>query len=439
MSDQNVVPLSRFRADLSRALSRRGQEMLEATDLAARMEALEPLEAYLIVKELGVGDSVPLLQHATAEQLQAFVDLDCWEANEPSLVDLDAWLAPFAADGPESLARIFVGLEEELQTLYLAGSFGIYDARAEDAPEPGPDERRMATPDGCFVLITTTEGEEREVDPLFLVQSLYAQSVEDAFRRLMAAKWDCTIETEERALQFRSARLEDLGFPPPSEAARLFSPPPAAPRPAARVRQEEPSLLPALYAAPLAEPSLLGRALTFVSAAAEVGRLERELVLVINSAVIAYGEAPRDLAHIAAVAQRVRDTISLGLEMLMAAAEPAAAGSDDEARRAAALLVDYPLADLFRHGHREVAALQRATKALAADPILRSWIDRATPEGDEYTDDRADRAFVRALLAARPLLSGIDPQQPEKARAFARREELAAAEARLDRIAKRLL
>ena len=58
MSDTPVVTLSRFQADLSRALSRRGKRLLVAADLQQQVANLEPLEAYFIVKELGVDDKV---------------------------------------------------------------------------------------------------------------------------------------------------------------------------------------------------------------------------------------------------------------------------------------------------------------------------------------------------------------------------------------------
>src|SRR5437867_3755631 len=104
-SNASVVTLSRFRAELSRALSRRGKRMLEAADLSDQVQALEPLEAYFIVKELGVGDAAPILLHATFEQLKTFIDLDCWSGDRPNLQEIDAWLAVFAAEGFEALAR----------------------------------------------------------------------------------------------------------------------------------------------------------------------------------------------------------------------------------------------------------------------------------------------------------------------------------------------
>ncbi|MEZ4270245.1 MAG: DUF6178 family protein [Myxococcota bacterium] len=93
---ESVVTLSRFQADVSRSLARRGKRMLDMPDLAEQVAKLEPLEAYLIVKELGVEDAYPILKHATREQLQTLVDLDCWEGWSPDIEEINTWLAAFA-------------------------------------------------------------------------------------------------------------------------------------------------------------------------------------------------------------------------------------------------------------------------------------------------------------------------------------------------------
>ena len=77
MSDDTIIELTPFRADLARSLTRRGERLLAATDLAEEVAALEPLEAYYIVRELGLDQALPILRELSHEQLQACLDLDC--------------------------------------------------------------------------------------------------------------------------------------------------------------------------------------------------------------------------------------------------------------------------------------------------------------------------------------------------------------------------
>jgi hypothetical protein len=438
MTESKVIALSRFRADVSRALARRAKDLLTAKNIGEQVEALAPLEAYFIVKELGLDEATGILAHATPEQLQTFVDLDCWTDDAPDPVEIDAWLAPFAAEGQEVLARAFATLESELQVLFLAASLTIYDTRSEEVPEPeNKDVVRRTTADSFFVVEPTSE--EREVDPLFLIDALYKANLDEAFRLLMAAKWEEQSTLEEQALQFREARLGELGFPSRTEALRIFSPPPSRANTIQHFADADATAtLPALYASALGD-SLIARAMTRISDAHAVERLERDFVFLVNNAVVGYGGSPRDLSHVREVCTRVRDVLSLGLEVMLSPNEPLeAAESDAVAGRAAELLLLWPLSDIFRHGNHASAKLARRAKELTSDPVVAKWLDTHETERDDYSEDRRDRAFVRALLGRPPLLGGFDAGRPDKVRAFASHGDLRAAMERLEGIATRV-
>ena len=84
---QDLKAPSIIERDIERALSRRGKALLEAPDLARQVGELEPLEAYFMVKELGLESAVLILLAASEEQLKTFVDLDCWNQDELSVED----------------------------------------------------------------------------------------------------------------------------------------------------------------------------------------------------------------------------------------------------------------------------------------------------------------------------------------------------------------
>ncbi|RYF04020.1 MAG: hypothetical protein EOO40_11610 [Deltaproteobacteria bacterium] len=86
----DIIPLTPLRVEVTRALQRRGKKLLEAADLPAQMALLSPLEAYLTIKELGIEAAMPLFACATAAQLQACIDLDCWEHDNFEASELDA-------------------------------------------------------------------------------------------------------------------------------------------------------------------------------------------------------------------------------------------------------------------------------------------------------------------------------------------------------------
>ena len=440
MSD--VVNLSRFRSSVARALARRGKKLLETNDPAAEMAALETLEAYYIVKEMGVDNAVTLLRHADDEKFLAFIDLDCWRGDRPDAEEIDAWLAPFAAAGEEELWETFLRLDSELQVLFLAQSLIVYDNREEEnLPSPPRGARRKQTVDTFFTIETLPEA-EREVDPFVLVDALYAHDVSVAFALLQAVRWELEDPLAEEAYRFRAGRLEDLGFPSVDRAMLLFSKPPL--KPSAPVDfsggASTPHTLPALYAEPLGGDSLLARAMARITDEKLLAGLEESLRYLCNAAIIAYGDSPNDIRRAAAIATRVRDTLCLGLEHLLSPEAPHAfPDGDGISADAATLLQTWPLSDIFRIAYGEVMQLARDAARLAEDPPVAQWLERSETEADDYSEDRRDREFIKALCSSRPLHGGYDVGDPTKRKAFADKRELAAAVERLDTIAARLI
>lgn len=439
-----ITELTRFRADLTRALARRGARLLEATDQAAEVAALEPLEAYLIARELGLDQARPLLLHLTEGQLQACVDLTCWQRHDFQASALAEWLSPFADEGASALAKTFFALDEEVQILFLAQTIKVYSFEDDQIPEPEDDleeKIRATTPDTLY-LLEMKEEEALPINPLGLVGALYQHDADEASHLIAAVRWEMPSQIEEEALRFRSNRMHELGFVAPDEATILFSPPRQQPPP----RPLEPeecavTRLPALYAQLLGESNLLVQALGLVSEPAALCRLEQELVWTINTAVIAYGETPRDIEYVADIAMRVRDTISLGLESLLFAQVDAPgqpAGEASDARRALGLMKIWTLRDLFRHGYAAAATLQQEVRQAMRLPQVRTWYDLPEMEHSDEPADRLDRAFIRAQLGRHPLLGGFDQADADRVRAFASLADLSAAQARLQRLIRRL-
>lgn len=431
MSDINVITLTRFRADLARSLSRRADKLIESPNLREQVQALEPLEAYFIVKEVGLESALPILRAATADQLQAFVDLDCWQGDTPDPIELDAWLSAFAADGMEALAAAFTSLDEELQVWFLAETLEIHEAHegSEPPPETPAGARRFNTPDRMFV-VDNKPAYEGELDPLFLVDALYRHDNDEAYRFMVAARWELMSTLLEEAHRFRSGRVEDMGFPPRDEAVVLFSAPPAQPRPPRIAVHDSTQTLPALYAAPLLDRSLLSRALGGIANEQLVGQLERDFLHLVNLAVVAFGESPREVSHITEITTRVRDTVSLGLETL--------AGADANDADLAGYVTAWSLTDLFRHGYQQITPLQKRANTLVRDPVFTAWFQKIETEADDYAQDKRDRAFVRALLKTPPTFAGTDPTKPHAGRAFASRAEVDEATARLAALEERV-
>jgi len=438
----NIIELTPFRADLTRALTRRGERLLAATDLAAEVAGLEPLEAYYIVREIGLDQALPVLLALSPEQLTACVDLGCWERHDFAVDSLDEWLNAFALAGAETLARTFFGLDYVVQLLFLTQTVTVYDPDTDQIPEVDEEqaESRAVTPDG-FYLLELKSNAPLKLHPFTLLDALYQYDPVAAYQLLGQVRVDLPTQIEEEALHFRNGRMQDLGFVTPDEAAVLFSRPgrqqplprPKHPMDSAATR------VPSVYAGPLIENTLLQQALSLVTDQECLARLEQEIVWAINSAIIAYGEKTQDIDQVTAIAERVRDTISLGLEALLSQSNGEIPPDDaSSVAQAAQLLELWCITDLFRHGFAATLGLKQAAQQAMREPAFRAWYELPESEQSDAPGDRLERAFVTALLGRQPMRSGFDLADAEQVKAFAHLDEINVAQVRLQRLATRL-
>lgn len=456
-----VVLVSRFKADLARAMELRGNQLLERDDLEQIIPGLEPLEVFFIIKELGVDEAAAILQSASPEQVQAFVDLDCWAQDNLAPDELDAWLAPFAASGPQELAETFYALDEEVQIMFLSDFIRVYPLPRDDEdnpegpldlPDPAPGFIRRTSPDTFFVVDLRVD-DHREVHPQFLVEALYSVSVSRAFGLMMALRWEMMSQIEERGYEIRSGRVEELGFPPVERALRIFSKPPLTPAPLPLPKAVRTTTLPAIYAVPLDKDCLLTRALAFVREDIPLSVLEDDLRNLINSALVAYGGGPGDLRKAHHTAEHVRDTVSLGLELILdidhapktASGEPVILRAGDlhgpatRAQAAAAILGQWSMFNVFRRGIWTVLQLQSTARATLDSERFSRWCDTPESQLEDYGDDRLDWQFIDSLNKKPPRLAGFDPIQPTRERAFRSQQDLDEAAARIDLLVSRFV
>ena len=438
MTDNNIIALTPFRADLTRALARRGERLLAATDLAEQVEALEPLEAYYIVRELGLDQALPILLELSPEQLEACVDLDCWNRYDFAVDSLDEWLTAFSLAGPEALARAFFSLDYVVQLLFLAQTVTIYDPDTDEIPQEDEEEGpiRAMTPDGFYLLELKTEL-ALKLHPFTVLDALYQYDLSASHQLLSDVRVDLPMQIEEEALRFRNGRLQDIGFVPPEEAGTLFSPPDFR-QPLSRPLRPADSALtrvPSVYAGPFIETTLLQQALSLITDQDSLSRLEQEIVWTINSAIIAYGEKTQEIKQITDIAGRVRDTICLGLEALIDKKNPdCPLDGAEAAAKAADLLEAWYVSDLFRHGYAAVQGLQQEARKALGESLFADWYELSDVNQSDESSDRLARAFVAALLGRHPLSSGFDPARPEELKAFACLADIDAASVRLKQL-----
>ncbi len=328
--------------------------ILDARDPQALVRALPPDELYLVIREVGLGDAAALVQLASAEQFEVFLDLAAWSRDGFDPRRALPWLRAARAGAnlePKAAARWarkLAGIDRELLHLILRDTLRIHDLEQDPDPEIASD-RFMRTPEGKFVVEFLAEGAEYAA-VRGVLDDLYADDPFAATRLLSSIQWDLPSDLEETARRWRSGRLADLGFPSLDEALSWFARPPRTPAAPPGLPRRAPGFVLAAFV----RGSLLDRAMARL-APDDRDAVEPQVVSAANAVLVADAIDPGDPERVRGAFESARAYLELGLERL--------AGRDDA--RAAEVLAATPVKRIFQEGFGRVLELSwRARKIL---------------------------------------------------------------------------
>lgn len=414
MSDSEpdaIVPLGPWDQSRRRAVRRADPGTLLAEPKA--VATLSELEACHAVKALGVEDAVPLLARFTPDQARALLDLEVWRGARLQPADLLSWLFGFREAGIEPLAEAVKAWDPEAMAAFLGRRLLVAWKPTDDTPpheipewlRRGDDELELlTTPDDRFLVAARIDDpdsgepiddDERE-GAIRLVADLYrAEDWEHVAGLLRMAQSDDRFDLEETALQFRTARLEDLGFPPPERAEEIYRVsdlergPRSPPSDRAPMRTDVP--LVSAYV-PESDDGLFFRALRRISDPRVVARIESEIVPLANAVLVADRAPWSDPEAIRTAVAEALGFVQVGL------------GPEDDLDGAAARLEQQALRSLFGAGYARVARVAHRLRRLSSQGVFRMADD---PWG---LLEPPDRDAAEALAAPAPRFPlGLEP------------------------------
>ena len=387
---------------------KRMDALIESPDARALVRSLPAEDLYFTIRELGLADATELVQLASPQQFQTFVDLGAWTKDRLGSHEVLTWLRAARGDEPEEFLRKLHGIDVELLEFLLREFTVVHDL--EENPDVNPEGVTLETPEGRYLVeFKGVEGPELAAMRA-LMNDLIAENPLEAVRFLEATRWESIPEMEEAAYRFRTARLQDLGFPPLEEAVKLFSRVDPGPAPAT-------SASGALVPGQPGQVDYLGALVRGLDEDERNG-LEAELRYLANSVLVAEVEEPGELDALRRVGETTRDYLMLGLEHLT--------GGDPA--RAADVVRQATLKHVFQVGFSLTLALKfRADRLMKAPLAQMDGTPLLMPE---------EAAAVVALRRKRPRralrVPGAEPVPFRSRRELAASEEvLARAEAQV--------
>jgi hypothetical protein len=199
--------------------SMRYRMILNAADGRALVQSLPSQDLFLTIKELGRDEVPELIAMASSEQLTSFVDLDCWHKDQIDAPEALHWLALAMTEGEDKVLQAARAIDFELLTLIMRKF-----VRVLRGPEAFQDEDNPPDQSKCIGSYEVEIGKSRYaklvrsmLDCLYrLDPSFYAELME-------TLRWEFSSCLEENAYQARCERLQDLGFPDPSQAGAIYA------------------------------------------------------------------------------------------------------------------------------------------------------------------------------------------------------------------------
>lgn len=381
--------------------NKRLDAILSRPDVIRVVQRMPVQDLFTTVKEVGVQDSLELLELLHPRQVQGFIDLDAWRGDRLDPVALGDWLEALYTASPQRAVKQIVGLDVELLSLLFKMHTQVYDLTVDEQPETDP-KYHSVTPDHRYLIVYDPEHENLALALMQTVDRMFGTDPSFVLRLVEAVRWELPSALEDECYRWRNGRLADLGFVPLEEAGEIFAyvdPDKAALSGAAL--EPPPEVVPAdeedapqdLSTSVLLPEGLLSEGGHVLGAALAMSddeqrrRVSHELVLVANRLHTATGGDAGDVDALKATARRAADTIGIGLSYL-AKGDPA--GLKDPLERVPCLrLFQIGHSVTLRLGRQLRTQLQSAEGGLKGEGMLRL--------------DHPLREAVAGVLRAQPL------------------------------------
>ncbi len=370
--------------------------ILDRPDAEEYIKSLNPHSLFRLIKRAGFDQGVDLIPYTSPEQIQLFMDLDCWTKDRFDTQKMATWLSVLVAEADDRhFHRAVRDVDPEVMALFFKKNIiavGIVEEGEIPADMPANAE---LSPDNAYALVYPDD-EDTAALLRAVVDRLYHVDQGLAWSLFEAVRWELTAEMEETAYRFRTSRLEEYGFVERTEALGVYT---AVDPVELRRRFEEGKLEAKPSISPpdtLDVPAVIrdnaDDEFYFFTILETLGddqlmQLTAELVALANRTMIADGIEPGEIETGREVIRRTAGFLSLGLGFV-------ARADDETARR---VLDTIPLRKLFRVGYSISTNLQQKADQLQERPTL------SLIEGVPYSLLNPDEtALFEGLTEVRP-------------------------------------
>ncbi|MDP8255283.1 MAG: DUF6178 family protein [Candidatus Alcyoniella australis] len=335
----------------------RMEMIISSDDAEALVAAMEPMDVYLTIKEVGELDSAELFELAHPEQVRCMLDLECWhkDCQHPQLTR--KWIGMLMQLEDDRFLENVKSLDLAFVMLYLKRQIQVF--KLDDVSSDVLDSERpiFTSPDGRYLIENIDDNEQHSALVNRFILRINRIDIELFNRLIEGVYYGLESNLEEEAFEDKVRRLGDRGIPEYYDAIEIYSPlDPQRFQPQARLR----GMYSAMEGSPPAYPmrvgdseSLLANALVNEADNVELREeLNWDLAMLSNKVLVADIVELGSTENVRDVLERIQHTLNIGLEYL----------SGGVLQRARELLREIYAVDLFRLGHSLLISYARRAR-----------------------------------------------------------------------------
>jgi len=380
-------------AELMKVPAKKRLELiLQRSDAASVVAAMEVRDYYFSVMEIGPDDALPLLALANVEQLIHLFDLEWWEADRVKVSRAIEWLERIEKANERNLLEWLYKVDFELLAILFKKWIRVQLMPDDTDPVEAREQLPRNTIDDVYFWEPLYPQYEDLINRML---SLLFEAHPGFYRELMnAAIWALDPEMEEDAYRFHRGRMEDQAIPDFYDALEVCRGIGLREIKADKQPFESPSeefRPPAFALALIPEGDLLDRALQEVRRKSSLDLVQMELASLANKVIVADRLPPEEPEMLRRAVEKTVACVNLGLELL----------SHGDFAVAVSAVENIYLEQLFRLAQTEIGKLRNRLLELLRDGWLSRW-----PEGIRCLDrewlERAELLIRRTPKLLRP-------------------------------------
>lgn len=401
------------------AMQLRGSRMQDFINLSpcsqAVIRGLPPEELYQMIKETGIGESLPVLAMMSQNQLQYSFDLEWWQRDLFVPECALEWLEFLDACEDSSILQWLQNEDFDQKVVLFQSLIKVYKDDEMTNSYEGVEGMAHLSLDGVYDIFFKTEEYEALKRLLTLLRSadptLYTSILEGVI-------WYPVTQTIEKAYRWRLIRTAERGIPDFEEAMGVYSYPSPGALKIPIPELEDFTNQGEFNIAPTYPLLLTGSVPFFKDVILRLGNSSRlktiswELVYLANKIMVADQVKPSDLEMRKESLQKVLGYINIGLEL----------GASGDLEKGAKLLSNTHVMPLFQAGYQQLMSLKWKTESfLKENGSFLEWM---------FTEFHKD--LLAALLDRFPRVAEVSEKKSFGWRHFTSIQDVRNAESFLD-------